>query len=112
MPNIGSIPTGVPTLIDSAVAAPAAGNTFSFEPDPGGNDFNAVFQATGTLTTLVASLQASLDGGTTWTDYVASANFWPTPAGSCVRVAMVAGALYRINYTTASGSINSRCSSN
>ncbi len=112
MANIGSIPTGVPTVIDTAVSAPVAGNSFSFQADPGGNDFNVVFQATGTLTTLVAALQASLDGGTTWTDYVPSANFWPTPAASCVRVAMVAGALYRINYTTASGSINARCSSN
>jgi len=112
MANIGGIPSGTPVVIDTAVAAPAAGNTFSFEPGPGGTDFNAVFQATGTLTTLVAALQASLDGGTTWTDYVASANFWPTPAGSCVRVAMVAGALYRINYTTASGAITARVSSN
>lgn len=112
MANIGAIPNGVPVKIDTAVAAPAAGNTFEFPCEPVGCDFSAIFQATGTLTTLVASLQVSLDNGTTWTDYVTSANFWPTPAGSCVRVTIVAGPLYRINYTTASGSINSFVSAN
>ena len=109
----GSVPICQPEIIDAAVTAPVVGNTFSFEPDPDGGDFSAVFQPTGTVTTLVAALQISLDGGATWGDYIASASFFPAATTVNKTVTpIIGGALYRINYTTASGSINMRVCSN
>jgi|SRR5215469_999144 len=43
-------------------------------------DFSAIFQVVGTLTTLTAALQVSLDGGNTFNDLVASASFLTTSA--------------------------------
>lgn len=108
-----SIPTGVPVVIDPAVTAPVVGNTFSFQPDPSGTDFSAIFQATGTVTTITAQLEVSLDGGATWAIFITGANFFPTNAvTNKIVTPMIAGALWRINYTAASGSIVMRVCSN
>ncbi len=85
------------------LTAPAT-PVFSFQPKPGGGDFSAVFQVTGTVTTLTAALQVSLDGGTTWTDYIASANFISNTTPSKTITPVVGGALYRINATVLTGS--------
>lgn len=112
MPSI-AIPTGWPVIIDPAITAPVVGNTFSFQSDPAGTDFSAVFQATGTVTTITAQLEISLDGGTTWAIIVTGANFFPTNAvTNKVVTPVIAGALYRVNYTAASGSIVMRVCSN
>lgn len=113
MANAGVIPSGVSVIIDGAVTAPVVGNTFSFQAAEGGTDFSVVFQPTGTVTTLAASLQISLDGGTTFSDFIATASFFPTQATLFKTVTpMIAGALFRINYTTASGTIVMRVCSN
>lgn len=113
MPASISVPTGVPVVIDPAVTAPVVGNTFSFQADPTGNDFSVVFQPTGTVTTLAAALQISLDGGLTFSDYIVTASFFPSQTTLFKTVTpMIAGALFRINYTTASGSIVMRVCSN
>jgi hypothetical protein len=109
MSNMGAIPAGQIIALDALVTAPVAGNTFQFQAADARCDFSALFQATGTLTTLVGDLQVSLDGGTTWTIVQASVVSAATPVS---RVVVVAGALYRINYGTASGSINVRVTSN
>ena len=108
----GTVPTGVPCVIDPAVTAPVIGNTFSFSPDNVGSDFSALFQATGTVTTITAQLEVSLDGGTTWAIFVTGANFFPTNAATNVKIGIIVGALYRVNYTAASGSIVMRVCSN
>jgi len=96
-----------PTLIDSAVTAPVIGNVFSFAEHHGSGDFSAIFQAVGTVTTITAQLEISLDGGTTWAIAVTGANFFPTNAVTNKAVTpVICGALYRVNYTAASGSIN------
>lgn len=109
MSNIGEIPSATVITIDSLVTTTGAGNTFGFEPAESRADFSALFQATGTLTTLIGDLQISLDGGTTWNIVQASVVSAATPAS---RVIVVGGALYRVNYGTASGSINLRVCSN
>lgn len=105
-----AIPIGVPCIIDAAVTAPAAGNPFCFQLDPSGNDFSALFQATGTVTTLSGDLQISLDGGTTYTTI--GATFLTAAAAAKIQTPVVAGALYRFNYTTASGSSVIRVTTN
>ncbi|SRR5258708_6575855 len=98
-----SIPTGVPVLLET-VSGVGAGTTFSFQCDPAATDFSAIFQAK-SGTTISADLQISLDGGTTWTNYVATLI---TAAGAKAENAsgvtpLVGGALYRFNYTTLTG---------
>jgi hypothetical protein len=107
------VPTSVATIIDPAVTAPVVGNTFCFQPDASGTDFTVVFQPTGTVTTLAAALQISLDGGVTFSDFIVTASFFPSQTTLFKTVTpMIAGALFRINYTTASGSIVMRVVSN
>lgn len=113
MPNTISITEGVPVVIDQAVTAPVIGNQFCFQSDTASTDFSVVFQPTGTVTTLAAALQISLDGGVTFSDFIVTASFFPTQATLFKLVTpLIAGALYRINYTTASGSIVMRVCSN
>lgn len=113
MANTAAIPNAVPTIIDSVVTAPVTGNQFVFQLDPAGSDFSAVFVPTGTVTTITAQLEISLDGGITWQIYITTANFFPTNATLTKTVTpMIAGALFRITYTAASGSIVMRVCAN
>src|SRR4029077_4778823 len=101
----GSVPIGVPCIIDPAVTAPAAGNVFSFQPDPDGGDFSATFQATGTLTGLSSDLQISLDAGVTFVNIkTVGATFLTAAAPQNTLTPVVAGALYRFNHTASTGS--------
>ncbi len=104
---------GWPIVIDSAISAPAAGNTFTFQPKPGGGDLSANFQVL-TGTTISADLQISHDGGTTWSILAAAAlSGVPPTAGSTKTITpVISGALYRLNYTTATGTIAVRVTSN
>jgi len=112
-----TLESGIPVLIDSGITAPAAGNTFTIEPSPPGRDFSIIF-AVITGTTVSADLQASLDGGTTW-DLVTAAILTAVPSGGVgpagsakVVTPIVAGPLYRLNYTTATGTIAVRACKN
>lgn len=111
MANLGAIPGGQVVRLDTAIAAPGAGNTFSFPVSPAGNDFSVLFQAFGTVTTLSADVQASTDGGATFSN-VTGKTALITAAAPCAITGLVAGVLYRLNYTTATGSINVNLSSN
>lgn len=104
-----AIPLGMSCIIDNGITAPVAGSVFSFQPKAGGGDFSATFQATGTVTTLSGDLQISLDGGTTWSG--AGTAFITAAAPNKTQV-VICGALYRLNYTTASGSSVIRVCSN
>lgn len=113
MPNTISITEGVPVVIDPVVTAPVIGNQFCFQSDTASTDFSVLFQPTGTVTTITAQLEVSLDGGTTWAIFITGANFFPTNAVTNKLVTpMICGALFRINYTAASGSIVMRTVSN
>jgi len=54
----------------------------------------------GTISALVADLEISLDGGTTWAKHTIGIDFVATPFKS---VNIVPGVLYRINITTFTG---------
>lgn len=100
-----SLPTGVPVKLNGATPLTAPADLiFACSADPGGTDFSVAFQDVGTLTTLTASLQISLDGGTTWTDLVASGSFLTTAAPAKIVTPLVSGALYRIHATALTGS--------
>lgn len=103
---MATLETGIPTVIDSGITAPAAGTPFTFEPSPPGRDFSADFQVL-TGTTISADLQVSHDGGTTWSIYSATILTAVPPAAGSTKVVtpVVAGPLYRLNYTTATGTI-------
>jgi len=77
---------------------------FTIKTDEAGSDFSGLFQAVGTLTTLTASLQVSLDGGTTFADYIASANFISAAAPVKNVTPLVGGAVYKVHATALTGS--------
>jgi hypothetical protein len=72
----------------------------------GSGVMNAIFQAVGTLTGLTSALQVSLDGGTTFANYVTSL---VTAAASVIAVGnasanpLTPGAIYRVNVTALTG---------
>src|SRR5882724_3063528 len=99
-----SLVQGSPARLLAAVSGATSAN-FTIQPKPNGGDFTVSFQAVGTVTTLTAALQISLDGGTTFLDYVASASFisntttfkiFSPPAAS---FPLQAGPIYKINVT-------------
>jgi|SRR5882672_6430348 len=112
MANIGSISEGVITRLDTAITAPVAGNTFQFQPDSATTDFSALFQAVGTVTTLSADLQASTDGGVTWSNVTGKTAIITAAAPCAIVTNLVSNVLYRLNYTIASGSSNVNVVSN
>ena len=92
-----------PTTLET-VSSVSAGVVFSFQVLPARGDWSAVFQAK-SGTTISADLQISLDGGTTFTNYIPTLI---TAAGAKAVNAsgttpIIAGALYRFNYTTLTG---------
>jgi hypothetical protein len=105
-----SIPIGESVVIDAAITGPVAGTIFGFEPDPDGGDFSCAFHVTGTVTTCSADLQMSLDGGATF--FAISVALITAAAPAKTFTPIIAGALYRFNYTAASGSIVMRVASN
>lgn len=98
-----SLAAGQAVKLNSASVAGAGTLDFVVPPHTAGKDFSAIFQVVGTLTTLTASLQASLDGGTTFNDLVAAASFLTTAAPLKVVTPLVSGAIYRINITVSTG---------
>src|SRR5712691_5895982 len=103
---MATLETGIPTVIDSGITAPAAGTPFTIEGSPAGHDFSIVFEVL-TGTTISADLQVSLDGGTTFSILAAAIlTAVPSAAGSSkVVTPIIAGPVYRLNYTTATGTI-------
>jgi len=101
-----TLESGIPTVIDSGITAPAAGTPFTIEPSAPGRDFSINFQVL-TGTTISADLQVSHDGGTTFSILAAAIlTGVPTTAGSTKIVTpIIAGPVYRLNYTTATGTI-------
>lgn len=93
---------GVPTLVGEAMTATGTGEVRPFSIlNPPGAEGVVTCQASGTFTVLNGNLEASLDGGTTWSvlvafDFVASAIFIFNAA---------AGALYRFNVANITQSI-------
>lgn len=104
MANTKVFPVGTVAPLDAGISAPVAGSQFSFQMHAPTGDFSAMFIVSGTVTTLAADLQTSPDGGTTWV--VVGTTGLLTAAGGKVVTPVINGALYRLNYTTASGSIN------
>lgn len=104
-----AIPHGIPTVLDTNPGV-AAGNAFVFQLAGDGDDFSAVFQTTGTLTSLSADLQISLDGGTTWNTVTATAITAAAPAK--IITPIIGGALYRFNYTAGGTTIVTRVVAN
>ena len=69
------------------------------------SDFSLITQAVGTVTTLTAALQASLDGGATFNDVVASGGFISnTTPIKLITPVVSGGCIWRINITAATGS--------
>lgn len=103
---MATLQPGIPTVIDSGITAPAAGTPFTLEPSAPGRDFSLSFEVL-TATTISADLQTSHDGGNTWSTLQAAIlTAVPPGAGSSKIVTpVVAGPLYRLNYTTATGTI-------
>ena len=101
-----TLESGQPTVIDSGISAPAAGTPFTLEPSAPGRDFSVNFQVL-TGTTISADLQVSHDGGTTFSILAAAIlTGVPSTAGSTKTITpMIAGPVYRLNYTTATGTI-------
>lgn len=101
-----ALPLGQPQKLNGAALTAPADVVFTLQPKSGGDDFSVLFQIVGTVTTHTSSLQTSLDGGTTWVDLVASANFFNaiTAATAKIITPLVAGALYRIHATVLTGS--------
>lgn len=102
-----TLESGIPTVIDSGISAPGAGVPFTVEPSPPGRDFSINFQVL-TGTTISADLQVSHDGGAHYSILAAAIlTGVPSTAGSTKTVTpIVAGPLYRLNYTTATGTIS------
>lgn len=90
--------------LNDALVSGAGTIDFDVPVHGNGPDFSAVFQAVGTVTTLTASLQISLDGGTTFTDYIIAANFISNTVPLVKVTPLIAGARHRINITAATGS--------
>jgi hypothetical protein len=97
---------GQPTLLNDTHAS-GAGTMDFFIPvhTNDESDFSAIFQVVGTLTSLTAALQVSLDGGNTFNDLVASASFLTTSAPvKVVTPVFSGGVIFRVNVTVCTGS--------
>src|SRR5690242_13527168 len=108
--NKPSLARGVPFKLATGVAG---ANTidFTIPPYAPGREFSAVFVAQGTLTTLASALQLSVDGGATFTDYLAAASFLSSTTGLIAVPAsgakpMLSGGIWRINVTAATGPVD------
>ena len=102
MANIGAIPTAMPIKIASAVVATGAQNAFTFSGSPADGDFSVVFQFIGSGTGLTVNLEASLDGGTTFTTFAVLLTTLAAPQIKVI-TPLVSGAIYRLNFTAVAG---------
>lgn len=97
-----AIPTGTCVRLYAAITTTGAQPAFTFPMDPTGTDFSVVFEFVGTGTGLTVNLEVSLDGGTSWANYLGGATALVTtvaaPAAK-VQTPMVSGALFRLNVT-------------
>lgn len=82
--------------ISSAVIAPVV---FCVRAGPGRIAPTVALEAQGTATTVTATIQVSMDGGTTWETVASGVNLL-TPLYTFTAIP---GALYRVNLTTVSG---------
>jgi len=109
-----TINPGVATKLNSTSLTGAATLDFTMPQVTGYGPMNVLFQAVGTLTGLTSKLQVSLDGGTTFTDYIATflaaatavfaiSQSLGTSASNALATPLVPGAIYRINITALTG---------
>jgi hypothetical protein len=111
--GIVSIPVGggVYRLTNNGPITAPGQLVFSIPQRGVGRDFSAIFQAIGTVSSLTCSLQADLSGlGTNFVDYVVSSAM---PSGTAPKVVaasgstpLIAGVLYQVNISVASGSFD------
>ena len=95
--NMKSIAKGERVKLNDAAVAGTGTLDFVFVHQmnhPG--DFSALFQVIGTLGSVSADLQVSLDGGTTFVTYSAAALVAATPFKL---ITLVDGAIWRLNIT-------------
>jgi|SRR5882672_12270091 len=87
-------------LTDAPITTAGGAGTIDFDvPGSTGADWSMFFQAVGTVTSLSADLQISLDGGVTFNTFSAAFLVAATPFKEIA--SMIAGALFRINVTAA-----------
>ena len=99
-------------LLLETVSQTGPGQTFTFPAKPDGGDFSVTFEAD-SGTTISADLQISVNGSA-FTNYIPTLI---TAAGAKVvnsagSTPIVAGAVYKLNYTTLTGTWNIRISRN
>lgn len=96
------VPAVPMVLVDGATATGVAKSQYFTLPSPGGlHPGSLLLQAVKTaITVLTINLEISLDGGTTF-DKLGST--WDAYAGGAIFSTVVAGALYRLNVQTITG---------
>lgn len=99
-------------LLLETVSQTGAGQAFTFPAKPDGGDFSVTFEAD-SGSTISADLQISVNGSA-FTNYIATliTAAGPKVVNSAGNTPIVAGALYRFNYTTLTGTWNIRISRN
>lgn len=96
-----SVPIGQSVIVINAATTNAAQLAFTFEPLPGGGNFNAILQVSGTFSAATGELFFSLDGGTTYTSTHAAYDLAATKLFAFTD--FIAGALYRFTTAAFSG---------
>jgi hypothetical protein len=101
-----TLDAGVPTTVVNGATTTGTGTSqmFTVQPRADGSARTVALQAvpTGTFIALTANLEASLDGGTTWSAVNSSAlDFHATPWQAIS--SLVPGPLYRVNIATFTG---------
>jgi hypothetical protein len=88
-------------LTDTPITTGGGAGTIDFDVPPHGQsgDYSLLLQAVGTVTSLSADLQISLDGAVTFVNLVPTVLVAATPVKLVTPV--VAGARYRLNVTAA-----------
>ena len=96
-----SVPIGQSVIVIDAATTNTTQLVFTFQPRPGGGNFNAILQVTGTFTVATGELFFSLDGGTTWTSTHAAYDLAATKLFAFTD--FIAGVLYRFTTAAFSG---------
>lgn len=87
---------GMPTLVAESVAVTGTDTSRLFSIGSGFGNTDVKLQAVGTFVALKGNLEASLDGGTTYSVFVA----FDFVASAIFVFDAVPGVLYRLNFTT------------